>query len=270
MRNIYLLTACVLLCMQGFISCRQHHEDRRVALIQALDNNGEEKEDEENNRYDGPAQRDSLDFEKIKDPSLGYVPAGRLLKAVDFTENLKRAANAARPASTLLWVERGPNYDSVGPSNGNTRGGGGYTSGRMTAVLVDTLDDPTGNTAFCGGIDGGLWKCTNFLSSVPGWQVVNDYFSNLAISSICQDPTNPAIMYFSTGEATSNADAVYGGGIYKSTDHGNTWTQLPSTVNFIRSFKILCDASGNVYLAARTTTTPAAQPMGCCVRTTRE
>src|SRR5882724_5282207 len=141
MRKLPLLMACTILCMYGFISCK-HQESRRVALIQALDNNDKEKEDEDD-RYDGPAQRDSLEFEKIKDPSLGYVPAGRIMQAIDLTENQKHIINAARPASTLLWTERGPIYDSVGPSNGNTRGGGGFTSGRMAAVLIDTLDDPT-------------------------------------------------------------------------------------------------------------------------------
>jgi hypothetical protein len=56
----------------------------------------------------------------------------------------------------MLWQERGPIYDSVGPSNGNTRGNDLYTSGRMAAVLVDTLNDPSGNTAIVGGVSGGL------------------------------------------------------------------------------------------------------------------
>ncbi|MER3469906.1 MAG: hypothetical protein C4330_00840 [Chitinophagaceae bacterium] len=74
--------------------------------------------------------------------------------------------------------------------------------------MVDTLNDPSGNTVLVGGIAGGLWRCTNFLSQIPNWRAINDYMDNLAISSICQDPAHPNIMYLSTGEATSNADAV--------------------------------------------------------------
>ncbi|HEY0679270.1 MAG TPA: T9SS type A sorting domain-containing protein [Chitinophagaceae bacterium] len=253
MRKFYLPLLCAVACTFCILSCKQPtHPEEAVAPPPS------KKEKKEG--YDGPAERDQLEFEKTKDPALGYVPYDRLMTAIEYTEDQKKA-NVNR-TSALLWVERGPIYDSVGPSNGNTRGGGGFTAGRIRAVLVDTLNDPSGNTVICGGVSGGLWRCTNFLSGVPNWQPVNDFFDNLAIASVCQDPSNPAVMYFATGEATSNADAVFGKGIWKSTNAGISWTQLPSTGNFIRNFKILCDASGNVYVAARTTTTPAVQSAG--------
>lgn len=245
---------CAVLCTFGVISCQQATHPESPAIVQS------ESGEEENEEYDGPAERDQLEFDKTKDPALGYVPYDRLWNALNYTEDLKKAD--ANKVAALLWVERGPIYDSVGPSNGNTRAGNGYTAGRIRAVLVDTLNDPTGNTVFTGGVSGGLWKCTNFLSPIPNWVAVNDFFDNLAVSSIAQDPTNPAIMYFATGEATSNADAVFGKGVWKSTNAGATWTLLPSTANFIRNFKIACDAAGNVYVAARLTTTPASQTAG--------
>lgn len=224
----------------------------------AVESHSEDEDEEEG--YSGPAERAKLEFEMTKDPALGYVPYDRLATAIEYTENLRKA-NANR-TSALLWVERGPNYDSVGPSNGNTRAGNGYTSGRMRGVLIDLLNDPSGNTVIVGGVAGGLWRCTNFLSAIPNWVHVNENFNNLAIASICQDPSNPAVMYCATGEATSNADAVFGRGIWKSTNAGVTWTVLPSTVNFIRNFKVLCDNAGNVYVAARPTTAPAVQSAG--------
>ncbi|HYE54950.1 MAG TPA: hypothetical protein VD996_08910, partial [Chitinophagaceae bacterium] len=255
MRKLYLLLVCAVLCTGMFNSCNQtpsSHPEEAVA-------SKESEEEEENDGYDGPAERALLDFEKIKDPALGYVPTDRLFTAIESAVTSRQSA--ASRTTTLLWVERGPTYDSVGPSNGNTRGGGGYTAGRIRGVLVDA-NDPTGNTVLTGGVAGGLWRCTNFLSGTPNWQVVNDNFENLAVSSICQNPANPSIMYFATGEATSNADAVYGKGVWKSTNGGLTWTHLPSTANFIRNYKILCDAAGNVYLAARVTSFPAVQPNG--------
>ena len=139
---------------------------------------------------------------------------------------------------------------------------GGHTSGRMRGILLDTLNDPTGNTVFAGGVAGGLWKTTNFLSVINNWTPVDDRFNNLAISSICQDPTNPQIIYFSTGEPTDNADRVIGAGVWKSVNGGTSFTWLPSTANFMRCFKIGCDAAGNVYLANRTTTIPVNQQSG--------
>lgn len=224
----------------------------------------EEDDDEKKDGYDGPEARAQQEFDWMVDPSLGYVPYTRLNSALVYTHYLRDSLqnSLARMQSIMLWQERGPIYDSVGPSNGNTRANDPYTSGRMAAVLVDTLNDPTGNTAIVGGVSGGVWKCTNFLSAVPSWQNVFDYFDNMAISSICQDPTNPNVMYFSTGEASSNADAHFGLGVWKSTDKGNTWQQLPSSANFIRNWKIICDASGNIYLASRTTATPALNTSG--------
>ncbi|HVF80281.1 MAG TPA: hypothetical protein VM884_00020, partial [Flavisolibacter sp.] len=225
----------------------------------------EESEEEDGDGYDEAAARDLFEFERIKDPALGYVPMERMMKAVDYTESLKQSASANRTAKTLdvlNWTERGPVYDLVGPS-GNSRGPGThYTAGRTRAILIDTLNDPSGNTVFCGGIAGGLWKCTTFLTGTPNWQVINDRFDNLAISSICQDPTTPSVLYFATGEPTNNADAVYGGGIWKSANAGATWSKLPSTTGFLRAFKIVCDAAGNVYLANRNTNPPASAASG--------
>ncbi len=206
---------------------------------------------EEHEKYDGPLERGLLETEKTRDPRLGYVPVERLWYALEYTEQLKQANNYR--TLDLVWTERGPNFDSVGPSNGNRRGAAGtvsYTSGRVKAVLIDQ-SDPTGNTVFAGGVAGGIWKCTNFLESVPNWKNISEHLDNLAIASICQDPGNPDILYAATGEATSNADAVFGRGVYKSTNHGLTWSGLTATLGFRRNFKILCGPNGDVYLATR-------------------
>jgi hypothetical protein len=254
MRKFYIALSCIVLAAASFYIIKSPL--RFYSSVIAVD------EEEENEGYDGPAQRDSLEFIKTMDPSLGYVPYDRLYDAINYTRSLKTQLPNTRMQAAMSWEERGPIYDSLGPSNGNTRAGVNYTAGRIAAVLVDTLNDPTGNTVLTGGIAGGIWRCTNFLSQIPNWQSVNDYMDNLAISSLCQDPAHPNIMYASTGEATSNADAVLGKGIWKSTDAGLTWNLLPSTANVIRSFKVTCDAAGNVYVGARTTATPASNLVG--------
>ena len=220
----------------------------------------EEEEEEEEGEYDGKRQRDSLEFEKTKDPLLGYVPVNRMEAAVRFTENLKRFHR--NDIDVLSWTARGPIFDSVGPSNGNLRGGFSYTSGYMSAVLIDTLNDPTGNTVLVGGTTGGVWKCTNFLSPFPNWTAVNDSYETLSVTYFCQDPTNANTMYYTTGDGSYSATIIFGGGIWKSIDGGNNWVKLPTTASFYRSFKIVCDASGNVYAALRSTTVPVVQRFG--------
>lgn len=199
---------------------------------------------------DGIRQAQEQDFRHTLDPSLGYVPKSRLVAAEADLMDQRQHALTGRVEAVLSWTERGSYTDAVGVSNGNGRPGTPtpVTSGRIRSIWVD-LADATSKTVWIGGADGGLWKTTDITTSPANWTPVNDFFGNLAISSICQDPSNNNIMYFGTGEKTFNVDAVLGGGIWKSTDHGLNWTLLANTVNFYNVSKVLCDASGNIYVA---------------------
>ena len=201
---------------------------------------------------DGIAEAQKLEFELTKDISLGYIPKYRLVNAFeDLMVQRQRITNSPNSISALSWTERGPNSDITGPSNGNTRAGGGISSGRMRAIWVD-LSDVTNHTVWVGGVDGGIWKTTNISSTPATWVSVNDFFANLSIGSICQDPTGTKdIMYFGTGEKAVNADGVRGGGVWKSIDHGVTWNLLAATTGFWNVSKIVCDAAGNVYVATQ-------------------
>ncbi len=193
----------------------------------------------------GISARLQHEINMTKDPALGYVPKDRLVQAYEVRR--QRLQNAAARATLFTWVERGPNSDAVGASNGNTRPGNGKTSGRVRAIWED-LDDATGKTVWVGGIDGGLWKTNDITVATPAWTPINDFFGNLAIGSICQDPSDINIMYFGTGEKAINADAVRGAGLWRSTDHGVTWALMPGTESFWNVSKLVCDASGNLYV----------------------
>ena len=207
-------------------------------------------EDENEAEEDGILQAQEMEFELTKDVSLGYIPKFRLVNAYENLMTQRRLSpNTPSGVAALSWAERGPNSDAVGPSDGNTRAGGGVTSGRMRAIWVD-LSDATNHTVWVGGIDGGLWKTTDISVSPATWTPINDFFGNLAISSICQDPLGTKdTMYFGTGEKTYNADAVRGGGVWKSVDHGVTWNLLANTTTFFNVSKVTCDASGYIYVS---------------------
>ncbi len=88
-----------------------------------------------------------------------------------------------------------------------------------------------------------------------GWQPVNDNFASLSVTGITYDPQHPQVFYFCTGEGWYNADASIGAGVWKSTDAGATWNQLPATnnANFQYCQKIMVHpASGDIYVGTKT------------------
>jgi hypothetical protein len=88
-----------------------------------------------------------------------------------------------------------------------------------------------------------------------GWQVVNDYLPNLAVSRLVSDPNDPQTFYFCTGEGWFNADAVRGDGVFRSTDAGQTWEQLASTANnqdfYYCQDMLVHPSTGDIYVATR-------------------
>jgi len=62
------------------------------------------------------------------------------------------------------------------------------------------------------------------------WKPVDDFFASLSVTRIIYDPSQTTTMYFCTGEGWGNADAARGAGVWKTTDGGENWYQLPSTL----------------------------------------
>lgn len=175
------------------------------------------------------------EFKKMVDPQLGIIPVSRLGEA---EQSLFDQAGRGEQVNSLTWTERGPS--NVG---GRTRG-----------LLVDAAD-ASGNTVYSGGVGGGLWKTTNFKAATPVWTVVDDFFANLAVTCIIQNPANTQEIFFGTGEGWGNIDAIDGRGIWRSGDGGANWTQLPSTTGLSHVQDLEFDNNGYIYASTRSTST---------------
>ncbi|MBK7434752.1 MAG: PKD domain-containing protein [Chitinophagaceae bacterium] len=185
---------------------------------------------------DGALESLKRDIMMMKDPALGYVPTERLLAAKEYRDNLWQSqTNAA--ISGVTWR-------TLGPKN---------LGGRTRALLVDA-NDATGNTIWAGSVGGGLWKTTDITAASPNWAPADDFFSNLAITGIAQDPSTPNTLYFCTGEGYFNIDYIQGLGVWKSTNGGTTWTQLASTnnSNFYLCQRIVVNSTGVIMVATST------------------
>jgi|GEM_PF-416203 len=143
-------------------------------------------------------------------------------------------AHAAAPAtSSGGWQPLGPlplASDATGDGFQNYN----QVSGRATAVAIDPAD-PTGNTVYIGGAQGGVWKSTNAANSTANnvtWTAVTDDQATLSIGAIAIQPGNAnasnSVILVGTGEADNSADSYFGLGILRSADGGSTWALIPT------------------------------------------
>jgi len=184
-------------------------------------------------KKDRPDLSNEQNFIQTLDPSLGYVPQNALLNAHKQTDIYTQQNKTSIPGIT--WTERGP--DNVG--------------GRTRAIMWDP-NDGSGKTVFSGGVAGGLWKNTDITNGSTQWTPINDFWDNIAITTLAYDPSNTTTMYAGTGEGFYNIDAVVGGGIWKSTNGGNSWSRLNSTSSFQYVQKIVVDPSnGDIYACTK-------------------
>ncbi len=188
---------------------------------------------------DRPDLAFELDFLKTMDPATGEVPYERLYNAnVELDKSLKK--RVAIPG--IAWTERGPN--NVG--------------GRSRCIMFDP-NDVTFKKVWAGGVGGGLWYTNDITVAAPVWNKVNDFWSNIAITTMAYNPNNKQELYAGTGEGWFNMDAQEGSGIWKSANGGATWTNLPATLpgaynsnsNFHYIQKIVIKNNGFIFAATR-------------------
>src|SRR5207247_6986153 len=115
-------------------------------------------------------------------------------------------------ADASTWSLIGPRPTDAGSTY--------VTAGRVNAVAIDPRDN---NTVYIGAAEGGVWKTTDGGAT---WTPLADDQPSLATGAIALDATNPDTVYVGTGEENFAFDSYYGAGILKSTDGGQTWTNL--------------------------------------------
>jgi hypothetical protein len=156
-------------------------------------------------------------------------------RAARLTRGGSAHPNSQTPASSGAWTPLGPVPLASNASGSSSGQDYHQVSGRATAVAIDPAD-PTGNTLYIGGAQGGVWKSTNAATSTANnvtWTALTDDQATLSIGSIAIQPGNSeatSVVLVGTGEADDSADSYFGLGILRFSGSENTWT-LVSTAS---------------------------------------
>jgi photosystem II stability/assembly factor-like uncharacterized protein len=138
-------------------------------------------------------------------------------------------AASAGPFGALRWR-------SLGPARG----------GRSIAVAGS---DARPYEYYMGATGGGLWKTTDAGIS---WKPVTDGLINYSsVGAVAVAASNPDVVYIGTGEADIRGNIIQGGGAYRSSDGGKTWTHIGLTdTQVIAKIRVHPTNPDLVYVAA--------------------
>ena len=98
---------------------------------------------------------------------------------------------------------------------------GPHRGGRVVAVAGHPTDLAT---FYFGACAGGVWKTTD---GGAYWENISDgFFATSAVGALAVSPSDPNVLYAGMGETAIRGNVSHGDGVYKSTDGGQTWTNM--------------------------------------------
>src|SRR5947207_1297334 len=157
------------------------------------------------------------------------IPISATLNAHAAFKKVKARSTTSSSSNIATWTLLGPSPESV-PDILTFNGAPALYSGRITALAIGPSCATNSCTVWVAAAGGGIWRTNDALASTPSWTFVSGSFGTNAIGTLTYDAAHTTL-YAGTGEPNASADSEAGVGIYKSTDGGNTWTQLAATTS---------------------------------------
>ncbi len=134
------------------------------------------------------------------------LPAGDVL-AKKAKDEAAAEPEALLSAKTLAGLK----FRNIGPA---------YNSGRVSDLAVRP-DRP--QTFYVAVASGGIWKTVN---NGTTFEPTFDSEGSYSIGCLAMDPTNHEVIWAGTGENNSQRSVSFGDGVYRSSDGGQTWTNV--------------------------------------------
>lgn len=138
-----------------------------------------------------------------------------------------------------------PSLAGVASAGVNTWTTNGPERGDIRALAIDPTNPAT---LYAGTLGGGVFKSSNGGTS---WSAINNGLdTSFVVSALVIDPTTPATVYAGTGNGlVSGGDA---GGVFKSTNGGESWTATNAGLTSTAVFALAIDPSVPATLYAST------------------
>ena len=105
-------------------------------------------------------------------------------------------------------------FRSIGPA---------VTGGRVHDIEVDPTNP---STIYVASASGGIWKTTN---KGTFWAPIFEGLPDNTFGDLAIVASDPLIIWAGTGEQNNRQSSSWGGGVYRSTDGGTTWTHVGLT-----------------------------------------
>ncbi len=174
--------------------------------------------EEETERYDEPDK--AAEYFRLKRLPRGEteIPVEKYLTAREHMNRMPRFSTALNrsfrsQAESGELLENIGSWQSLGPGN---------IGGRTRALLIHPINP---SIMYAAGVSGGIWKTTNGGTS---WTPLADMLANINVNSLAMSSSDPNTLFAGTGEYSVR---LRGLGIFKTTDAGAVWSQLPNTSN---------------------------------------
>ena len=190
----------------------------------AIGGKGSSSADKQQYAFDRITVNPALDDRRFTRPAPGekVVPADASTQLGTAGPNPASIPAPARTASSVRASAPSTSVDSETTSGLGARNiGSAAMSGRVTSIAAVHEGDRL--TVYVGAASGGVWKSTNGGTTfTPKFDKENVQ----SIGAIAIDPKDPKTVWVGTGESWMRNSVSIGDGVYKSTDGGETWTNM--------------------------------------------